>query len=142
MTPTGLPWSLLETTKRGVLSTLRRDGRPQISAVGHTYDAQTRVIRISVTDDRAKTRNLRRDPRASYFVSAPDLNAYLVLDADVELLAVATDPHDEAADELVDVYRRISGEHPDWEEFRAAMVADRRLVLKLSVGHAYGWQQS
>ncbi|HSY15634.1 MAG TPA: PPOX class F420-dependent oxidoreductase [Jatrophihabitantaceae bacterium] len=130
---------LLESTTHGMLTTLRRDGRPQTSVVAHTFDSGTGIIRISVTDGRAKTRNLRRDHRASYCVTTPDLSSYLVADVDAELLPVTTDPHDATADELVEVYRAISGEHPDWDEYRSAMVADRRLVLRLSVLHTYGW---
>ena len=52
---------------------------------------------------------------------------------------MTTDPHDATADELVEIYRAIQGDHPDWEEFRAAMVADRRLVVRLRADRAYGW---
>jgi len=130
---------LLAGTHHGVLVTLKRDGRPQLSNVGHTYDPATGVIRISVTDGRAKTANLRRDPRASYYVTTPDMGAYLVAEGTAELMPVTTAPDDATADELVDVYREIAGEHPDWDEFRAAMVEDRRLVLRITVDRTYGW---
>jgi len=141
VTEAALPWQLLTGTKRGILVTLKRDGRPQLSNVGHSYDPEQRLLRVSVTDGRAKTKNLRRDPRASYYVTGQDMNAYLGLDLDAELTPVTADPHDATADELVELYRLIAGEHPDWEEFRAAMVADRRLVLRLHVRHAYGFAQ-
>jgi PPOX class probable F420-dependent enzyme len=64
---------LFARLRGGSLITLKRDGRPQASVVIHAWDADTRSIRVSLTDDRAKTRNLRRDPRASYQVVAPDL---------------------------------------------------------------------
>ena len=124
--------------RKGVLTTLKRDGRPQMSVVGHAFDAGARVLRISVTDSRAKTRNLRRDPRASYLVSGESVWQYVVAEADAELSAVTTDPHDATADDLVDLYRTLAGEHPDWEEFRAAMVAEGRLVLRLHVTRVYG----
>ncbi|MDJ0343129.1 PPOX class F420-dependent oxidoreductase [Streptomyces sp. H10-C2] len=130
---------LLRQHPRGALVTLKRDGRPQLSNVGYTYDEKSHTIRISVTDDRAKTRNLRRDPRASLYVSTPDLGAYLIAEGDAELTPVTTDPQDATADELVEVYRAISGEHPDWDEYRAAMVTDRRLVVRLRVTKVYGW---
>jgi PPOX class probable F420-dependent enzyme len=124
--------------RKGVLTTLKRDGRPQLSVVAHGFDPDSRVLRISVTDTRAKTRNLRRDPRASYLVSGETVWQYAVAEADAELSEVTTDPHDATADELVDLYRELAGEHPDWDEFRAAMVAEGRLVLRLHVTRVYG----
>lgn len=116
-----------------------RIGRRQPSGFTPPSDRATLLIRISVTDDRAKTRNLRRDPRASFYVTSGDHSSYLVAEGDAELTPVAADPHDATADELVEVYRAIQGDHPDWEEFRTAMVAERRLVLRLRVGRGYGW---
>ncbi|MFJ2637041.1 PPOX class F420-dependent oxidoreductase [Streptomyces sp. NPDC087422] len=132
-------FDLLQQQLNGVLVTLKRDGRPQLSNVTFHYDDSTRTIRVSATDDRAKTRNLRRDPRASFYVSTPDLGAYLVAEGDAELTPVAADPHDATVEELVDLYRALRGEHPDWDEYRAAMVADHRLVIKLRADRAYGW---
>ncbi|MBD0738335.1 PPOX class F420-dependent oxidoreductase [Streptomyces sp. CBMA29] len=132
-------FDLLRERRTGVLVTLKRDGRPQLSNVSFGYDETARTIRISVTDDRAKTRNLRRDPRASFYVSTPDLGAYLVAEGDAELTPVAADPHDTTVEELIDLYRTIQGEHPDWDEYRAAMVADRRLIITLHADRAYGW---
>jgi len=122
----------------GSLITLKRDGRPQASVVIHAWDPSTRSIRVSLTDDRAKTRNLRRDPRASYQVVAPDLTAWAVGEGFAELTSPAADPHDATVEALVDLYRRLAGEHPDWAEYRAAMVADRRVVLTLAFEHVYG----
>ena len=130
--------ALLRDSRRGVLVTLKRDGRPQLSNVSHTYDPATRLVRVSITADRVKARNLARDPRASYHVSSADFWSWTVADGTAELTPVAADPHDATVAELVDVYRAISGEHPDWDEFRAAMVADRRLVVRLHVEHLYG----
>jgi PPOX class probable F420-dependent enzyme len=132
-------FQLLEEHRNGVLVTLKKDGRPQLSNVSFTYDEASRTIRVSATDDRAKTRNLRRDPRASFYVTTPDLGAYLVAEGDAEVTPVAADPHDATVEELIDVYRAIGGEHPDWDEYRAAMVADRRLVIKLRANRVYGW---
>ncbi|HXV92908.1 MAG TPA: PPOX class F420-dependent oxidoreductase, partial [Pseudonocardia sp.] len=122
---------LFATLPGGVLITLKRDGRPQSSVVGHAWDRQTRTVRISVTDGRAKTRNLRRDPRASYHVTSPDLGSYAVGEGIAQLSPVAADPHDATVEALVAYYRDVRGEHPDWDEYRAAMVAERRLVLTL-----------
>lgn len=136
------PWALFGTGLRGVLVTMKRDGRPQLSNVGYLYDPATRTALISVTDDRAKTRNLRRDPRASLHVSTPDLGAYAVGEGVVELGAVALEPHDATVGWLVDHYRALQGEHSDWDEFRVAMVQERRLLLRLPLTRVYGWDGS
>ncbi|WP_422773540.1 PPOX class F420-dependent oxidoreductase [Plantactinospora sp. WMMC1484] len=122
----------------GVLATLKRDGRPQLSNVSYTYDPERRLIRVSVTGDRAKTANLRRDPRASFHVSTPDGWAYAVVEGVAELTPEAAEPTDPTVEELIDVYRAVRGEHPDWDDYRRAMVADRRLVLRLPVDRVYG----
>lgn len=129
---------LASAGRRGVLTTLKRDGRPQLSVVSHHYDPGARVLRVSVTDDRAKTRNLRRDPRASYLVTGETPWQYVVAEGTAELGEVTTDPHDAAADDLVDLYRALAGEHDDWDEYRAAMVEQRRLVLRVHVERVYG----
>ncbi|MER5409574.1 PPOX class F420-dependent oxidoreductase [Streptomyces sp. NPDC002769] len=129
---------LLSEYKGGVLTTLKRDGRPQLSNVVHAYSPDENIVRVSLTDDRAKTRNLRRDPRASYHVTSDDRWAYTVAEGTAELTPVAGDPHDETVEELVRLYRDLMGEHPDWDDYRAAMVRDRRLVLRLHVERAYG----
>lgn len=131
--------SLLDDHSRGVLVTLKKDGRPQLSNVDFTHDPGTGVIRFSTTDDRAKVRNLRRDPRVSLHVSTPDGGAYTVYEGTATLSAVAAAPDDEAVEELVDVYRAIQGEHPDWDEYRTAMVDDGRLVVRFTIDHSYGW---
>ncbi|TDB87289.1 PPOX class F420-dependent oxidoreductase [Actinomadura sp. 7K534] len=122
----------------GVLATLKRDGRPQLSNINYHFDPESGLVRISITADRAKARNLARDPRASLHVSSPDGWSYAVAEGDAELSAVAADPADAAVEELVSVYRDIRGEHPDWDDYRRAMVEDRRLVVRLHVNHLYG----
>jgi PPOX class probable F420-dependent enzyme len=129
---------LLSERKLGVLATLKRDGRPQLSNITYHFDEARELVRISITDDRVKARNLRRDPRASLHVSAPDGWSWAVAEGDADLTAVASDPGDEAVEELVDLYRSISGEHPDWDDYRRAMVAEKRLVIRLHVRHIYG----
>lgn len=136
------PWELFGTGPRGVLVTLKRDGRPQLSNVGYLYEPTSRVALISMTDDRAKTRNLRRDPRASLHVTTPDLGAYVVGEAVAELSPLAQSPDDEVVDRLVAHYRALQGEHPDWSEFRAAMVTEGRLLARLPLTKAYGWNPS
>ncbi|MBC6445718.1 PPOX class F420-dependent oxidoreductase [Actinokineospora xionganensis] len=131
-------YELLQSRPFGVLVTLKRDGRPQLSNVLHYFDRGEGVIRVSVTDGRAKTANLRRDPRATYHVSSEDGWSYAVAEATADLSDVTSHPHDDTADELVQLYRNLRGEHPDWDEYRAAMVAEGRLVLRLQVDRVYG----
>jgi PPOX class probable F420-dependent enzyme len=129
---------LLRSHNLGRLATIRRNGRPQLSNVIYAWDDATRSIRVSVTDGRAKTHNLRRDPRASFHVEAKGGWSYVVAEGNAELSPVAAEPTDATVDELVEIYRAISGEHPDWDDFRAAMVQDRRLALRLPVERVYG----
>jgi PPOX class probable F420-dependent enzyme len=121
---------------QGILITLKADGRPQSSNIVYTLDGDT--VRISVTEGRVKTANLRRDPRASLHVNRDDFWAYVVLEGDAELSPVATRPDDATVDELAAMYRAVRGEHPDWDDFRRAMVGERRLVVRLRPTHAYG----
>ncbi|WP_405846069.1 PPOX class F420-dependent oxidoreductase [Streptomyces sp. NBC_01518] len=129
---------LLSEGHGGVLVTLKKDGRPQLSNVSHAYYPDERIIRVSITDGRAKTRNLRRDPRASYHVTSADRWAFTVAEGTADLTPVAADPHDDTVEELIRLYRDVLGEHPDWDDYREAMVRDRRLVLRLRVERAYG----
>jgi PPOX class probable F420-dependent enzyme len=122
---------------RGVLVTLKRDGRPQLSNIAYAL-ADDGVVRVSVTADRAKTANLRRDARASLYVSREDFWAYAVLEGRAELTPVSTEPGDATGQELATLYRAVQGEHPDWDDFFAAMVRDRRLVIRLHPESAYG----
>jgi PPOX class probable F420-dependent enzyme len=123
--------------RRGVLVTQKRDGRPQLSNVMFAVD-DAGVIRVSITADRAKYKNLVRDARASLHVTRDDFYAYAVLEGDVELSSVAEAPDDGAVDELVDLYRSMVGEHPDWDDYRTTMVTDRRVVARLTPTRAYG----
>jgi PPOX class probable F420-dependent enzyme len=123
--------------RQGVITTIRSSGRPQLSNIVYALGDDD-VARISVTDSRAKTKNLRRDPRASLYVVGDDFWSYVVLEGTAELTPVAADPADETVDELVALYRAAAGEHSDWDEFRRDMVANRRLAVRLHVDHAYG----
>ena len=129
---------LVAGQRQGVLVTLRKDGRPQLSNVNYAWYPEEQTIRVSTTDDRAKTGNMRRDPRVSFHVTSGDFWSYVVVDGHAELSAVARDPHDAAVEELVDLYRAVQGDHPDWDDYRAAMVRDRRLVVRLRAERAYG----
>ncbi len=129
---------LLSERSEGILVTMRRDARPQLSNVNYAFDGGEQLIRISTTDDRAKVRNLHRDPRASFHVSSRDFWTYAVAEGIAELSPVAGDPGDATVEELIDLYRAVQGEHPDWADYRAAMVRDHRLVVRLHVERAYG----
>jgi len=122
--------------QKGTLVTIRRDGRPQVSNVLYVLDGD--VALMSVTADRAKTRNLQRDPRACLHVTDETFWKYVVLDGEVSLSPPASDPGDATVEALVSYYRRSNGEHPDWDDYRAAMVAERRLIATLHPSSAYG----
>ena len=119
-----------------LLTTLRSDGRPQQSVVFYLLDADR--FTISVTATRAKTKNLRRDPRAALFVPSGDVFVWAGFDGRVELSDVARDPDDAVVDKLVDYYRRGNGEHEDWDAYRRAMVEDQRLVATFVATSATG----
>jgi PPOX class probable F420-dependent enzyme len=122
----------------GVLATVKRDGRPQLSNVSYHFDPRTLTISVSITEPRAKTRNLRRDPRAAIHVSSDDGWSYAVAEGDAVLTPPAADPGDDTVEGLIELYRNISGEHPDWDDYRRAMVDDRRVLMKLPISHVYG----
>ncbi len=123
--------------RRSVLITSKRDGRPQSSNVMHVvHDGR---FLVSVTDDRAKTRNARRDPRVSLHVSSPDFWSYVVVEGEAEISPVARKIDDDTVEALVRYYREAAGEeHPDWDDYRRVMVRERRLLLSVSPTHAYG----
>ncbi|MDW3216994.1 MAG: PPOX class F420-dependent oxidoreductase [Acidimicrobiales bacterium] len=116
--------------RNGVLITLRRDGRAQSSDIAYAVMGDT--IKISVTHDRAKTRNIARDGRVLLHVTNPAAYSYVSIDATAELSDVATAPDDAAVEELIEVYRAVAGDHDDWDEYRRAMVADGRCVIRLT----------
>ncbi len=122
----------------GVLATIKQNGRPQLSNVSYNFDPRNLVIQVSITEPRAKTRNLRRDPRASIHVTADDGWSYAVAEGDAILTPPAASPQDDTVEGLIALYRNIAGEHPDWDDYRRAMVDDRRVLLTLPITHVYG----
>lgn len=141
MTATGFdPHTLLAESRLGVLATIKSDGRPQLSPVTPFYDRDTDVIYVSMTEGRAKTANLRRDPRAALEVTSSDGWAWATAEGSVTLTGPGTDPGDPEVDALVEYYRSAAGEHPDWDEYRSVMVSDRRVLMTMSVDHVYGEQ--
>jgi PPOX class probable F420-dependent enzyme len=122
--------------KWGVLVTIKGDGRPQVSNVGYFYDPESQLIRVSVTADRAKTRNLERDPRVTLHVASKDFWTWIAVEGTAELTPVAADPHDATVEELMAYYRGISGEHGDWDEYRADMEKQRRVIVRFAIERA------
>ena len=114
-----------------VLATFRRDGRPQMSPVGATVDEQGRVI-VSTRAPAMKTRNLRRDPRVSLIVlNRGFYGDWVQVEGSAEIVE-----QPEAIELLVDYYRRMAGEHDDWDEYRAAMVEEQRVVVRFEIDRA------
>jgi PPOX class probable F420-dependent enzyme len=122
----------------GTLMTVQPDGRPQASVVSYAFDRATRTLRISVTESRVKTRNLRRDARASFMVVHPEMHSWVVGEGTAALTPPAAAPDDPTTEAMVALFREVMGEHPDWPGFRAAMVAERRVVVTIPVDHIYG----
>lgn len=116
--------------RNAVLITLRRDGRPQSSDIA--FAVVDGRIKISVTHDRAKTRNIIRDERVVFHITDPASWSYASIDATAEVSAVTTATDDATADELIEVYRAVAGEHDDWAEFRRAMIDEGRCVIRLT----------
>ncbi len=120
----------------GILITLRRDGRAQSSDISYAFTDGT--FEISLTHDRAKTRNMQRDNRVVLHITDRPSWSYLSIDGTVELMAPTTDPGDETAEALVEYYRKVAGEHPDWDEYRAAMIEEGRLIARVTPHSAVG----
>ena len=121
----------LRPRHRAVMLTRRRDGSAQLSPVSAGIDAQGRVV-VATYPQRAKVRNARRDPQVSLCVLSDDFDGpWVQVDGEAEVLDLP-----EALEPLVDYYRAISGEHPDWDEYRAAMVRQGKSLLRITVT---GW---
>ena len=128
---TGRAADFLRAHHRAVVATSRSDGRPQLSPVTCTVDDENRVL-ISTRETALKTRNLRRRPQASLCVFTDNFfGEWVQVEGDVEII-----PLPDAMDLLVEYYRRISGEHPDWDDYRAAMVRDQRVIVRVTITRA------
>jgi PPOX class probable F420-dependent enzyme len=113
---------------RGVLITTRSDGRPQSSPVACGVDREGRIV-VSTYPSRAKTRNARRNPLVSFCILSDDWNGpYVHIDGTAEVLDMP-----DALDGLVEYYRCISGEHPDWDDYRAAMARQDKSLLRITI---------
>jgi PPOX class probable F420-dependent enzyme len=116
---------------RSILATPRSDGRPQMSPVVHAVGDDGRVL-VSSREPAYKVRNLRADPRASLCaIQDTFYGDWVQVDGTAEIVSLP-----EAMDLLVSYYRQISGEHPDWDDYRAAMVRDRRVIIAITVERA------
>lgn len=132
------PRDLLAESRIGVLATIKQNGLPQLSPVMPFYDRDAGVVLVSTSAGSVKTANLRRDPRAALEVTGPDGWSWATAEGTVTLTGPGTDPNGPEVQALVDYYRAAAGEHPNWEEYRAVMVADRRVLITLKVDHVYG----
>lgn len=118
----------LRARHEGVLVTTRRDGSPQLSPVTYGVDGAGRIL-VSTYPERAKVHNLRRNPAASLMaVSSPFADPWVQVDGTAEVLDLP-----EAVEDFVEYYRVIAGEHPDWEEYREAMVAQGKCLVRISI---------
>ncbi|GLW94921.1 PPOX class F420-dependent oxidoreductase [Actinokineospora globicatena] len=132
------PHALLAGSRLGVLATIKADGRPQLSPVMPFYDRERGVILVSITEGRAKTANLRRDPRATLEVTSADGWSWATAEGIATLTGPGTSPDSPEVDALVAYYRRAAGEHPDWPDYRTTMVTDHRVLMTMTVDHVYG----
>ena len=132
------PHELLASASLGILATIKADGLPQLSPITPFYDRASGKILISATDGRAKTKNLRRDPRAALEVTRGDGRAWATAEGSVTITGPGTDPQGPEVEALVEYYRAAAGEHPDCDEYRSVMVSDRRVLVTITVEHVYG----
>jgi PPOX class probable F420-dependent enzyme len=127
----GRATSFLSSHPRAILATTRSDGRPQLSPVVVAVDDDGRVL-ISTRETAIKARNLAKDPRAALCaISDTFFGEWIQIEGDAELIHLP-----EALPILEDYYRRLSGEHPDWDEYRAAMYQDKRLIVRIAIVRA------
>jgi PPOX class probable F420-dependent enzyme len=117
----------LRANHKSVLITYKQDGNLQPSPVNHGVDGSGRVV-ISSRQPAFKVRNLRRNPRATLCAFTDNFyGPWVAIDGRVEIVSLP-----DAMEPLVDLYRQIQGEHPDWEDYRAAMVRDERLIIAIT----------
>jgi PPOX class probable F420-dependent enzyme len=121
----------IATNHRAVLATQRSNGRPQMSPVTCAVDAGGRVV-ISTRETAIKTKNLRREPYAALCVFSDGFfGRWVQIEGPAEVV-----PLPEAMEPLVDYYRQVSGEHPDWDDYRAAMIRERRVIVRVTIERA------
>ena len=121
----------VRSNSHAVLATMRKDGSPAMSPVAATVDAEGRVV-VSTRETAYKVKNLRRDPRA-WLCVFPDrfYGPWVQVEGTVEVMSLP-----DAMEPLVDYYREVAGEHPDWDEYRAAMEAEQRCLIRVALTRA------
>jgi PPOX class probable F420-dependent enzyme len=122
--------AFLREHHRSVLSTVRADGRPQMSAVSVALDDAGRAA-ISTREGAYKVRHIRNDPRVSLFVMSEDFWSWIQIDGTATVVSLP-----DAMEPLVDQYRAIAGEHPDWDEYRQSMQEQRRVIVRIDIERA------
>jgi PPOX class probable F420-dependent enzyme len=121
----------LRENHRAILSTIRSDGRPQLSPIAAGVDGDGRAV-VSSRETAFKVRNLRRDPRASLCVVSDEwYGDWLQVDGTATVISLP-----DAMEPLVDYYRSLRGEHPDWDDYRAAMERERRVLIRIDIERA------
>jgi len=121
----------IRTNHQAVMATFRKDGRPAVSPVTVGVDAEGRVV-VSTRETAMKVKHLRRDPRVSITAFTDRFYGdFVQAEGTAEIVALP-----EAMELLVDYYRSISGEHPDWDDYRAAMIRDQRVIVRFAIERA------
>ncbi|HVW80756.1 MAG TPA: PPOX class F420-dependent oxidoreductase [Mycobacteriales bacterium] len=127
----GAALEFIRTNHHAVLATLRSDGAPQLTPVTASVDADGKVV-VSSREPAAKVRNLRRDPRAWLTVFTDRFfGEFVQVEGDATIVSLP-----EAMEGLVDYYRSVSGDHPDWDDYRAAMTREQRVLIRVDVTRA------
>ena len=123
--------AFIASNHRAVLATTRKGGRPQLSPVTVGVDAEGHVV-ISSREPAYKVRNVRRDPTVSLCAVSDDFfGQWVQVDGTAQIVSLP-----EAMEPLIEYYRRIRGEHPDWDDYRAAMERDRRVIIRIQIERA------
>ena len=122
--------AFLREHHRGILATARTDGRPQMSPISVAVDDQGRAV-VSTREAAYKVRNIRRDPRVSVCVTSDDFWKWIQIDGTATVVSLP-----EAMEPLVEYYRTVSGEHPDWDDYRRAMEEQRRVIIRIDIQRA------
>jgi PPOX class probable F420-dependent enzyme len=122
--------AFLREHHRGILATARTDGRPQMSPISVGVDGEGRAV-ISTREDAYKVRNVRRDPAVSVCVTSDDFWKWIQIDGTATVVTLP-----EAMEPLVEYYRAVAGEHPDWDDYRRAMEEQRRVILRIDIERA------
>ena len=122
--------AFLREHHRGILATVRSNGRPQMSPISVGVDDAGHAV-ISTREDAYKVRHIRRDPHVSICVTSDDFWKWIQIDGTATVVSLP-----DAMEPLVDYYRSVAGEHPDWDDYRRAMQEQRRVILRIDIERA------